>query len=55
MLTAIHFDHQFPLATCEVHEVWADRQLANEFVLVEPPAAQFGPEPIFRVIVGLTQ
>jgi hypothetical protein len=44
VLTAVDFDDEAPLATCEIDDIRSDRLLANEFAAIDRARAQAIPE-----------
>jgi hypothetical protein len=52
MLAAVQLDDQLPLATAEVHDIWADGHLTRELGTEQAPIAKTRPEAAFHV--GLT-
>ena len=55
MLTAVNFNDQPGLPTCEIREIWTDRQLPDELEPVETACAKLKPKSLLRIVFDLAQ
>jgi hypothetical protein len=51
MLTSIDFHYQISLTAGEVCEIWADRELTDKLVAIQPPSTHFVPQPFLGIIL----
>ena len=55
MLPTVELHDQFCGATGEIGDVWADRELENEFFALEPTATKMLPQPVLDLSAAATK